>query len=99
MAGFDMDSQRSGTIPGFGRVEAGYIDFSAASQTAEVVTRCTSFWIGFGVADSTQSGGGGNNYSLIATTDGDISGENITFRRQSPQYDYDARFRYLLLGW
>ncbi len=99
MAGFELESQRSGTIPGFGRIEGGYIDFSATSRTAEVVTRCTSYWLGFGIADSTQSDGSGNNFSLIATTDGDISGNNVTFKRQGQYVGADARFRYILFGW
>ena len=97
MAGFDLDAQRSGTIPGFGRVEGGYIDFSATSATVEVPTRLTSTVLGFGLADSTQVDD--QNTALIATTDGDISGGNITFKRQGVGFLKDQRFRYMMFGW
>lgn len=99
MAGIDLASQRMGVLPGFGLVEGGFIDFSAASRTLEVPTRLTTCLFGFAIADSTQSGGGGDNYSLTATTDCDVSGGNVTFKRQGVHISSDARFRYLMIGW
>ncbi len=99
MAGIDLDAMRSGTIPGLGRVEGGRIDFSAGSRTVEVVTRLNTYWMGFAIADTTQSGSVGQSGTLVATTDGDISASNITFTRHGLTINADARFRYMLIGW
>ena len=101
MAGFDLDKQRSGTIPGLGRVEAGYFDFSDGASTTEVPTRLTanSYVMGFGIGDSTQVSGGGQTHQLVVTTDGDVStGGNVTFKRVG-YIDVSARYRYMLIGW
>ena len=97
--GIDLDAQRMGVLPGFGRVEGGYIDFSAASRTLDVPTRLTTCLLGFAIADSTQSAGSGANHALIATTDGDVSGGTVTFKRQGLYIEADARFRYFMIGW
>jgi len=97
MAGIDLDNLRSGLIPGSGIVEFNRVDFSAGSRTVEVATRLNTCWLGFGLADTTQSTEGVHN--LIATTDGDVSNGNITFTRHGPYFGADARFNIFLTGW
>jgi len=99
MAGFDLATQRSGTITGFGRIEGGIIDFSASSATVDVPTRLNTLLLGFGIADSTQSAGGGVPHTLIATAGGDVSSAAVTLKRQGPYIDADARFHYVLFGY
>lgn len=97
MAGFDLDAQRSGQITGFGTIEGGYFDFSAASNTVDVPTRMSKAVMGLGIARNNDTSTDIWN-SIIATTDGDITNGNITFRRQGDR-TADTRIYYILLGW
>ena len=94
--GFDLDTQRSGTITGFGMIEAGYFDISAGSGTIDVPTRMIKSVMGFGVA---KTGSPDVFGGIVATTDGDITGGAITFRRQSANELSDLRVHYILLGY
>ncbi len=96
MAGFDLDTQRSFTIPGGGRGEAGYFDISAWSRNAEVPTRLTSCYYGLATAESDTSN---INFHLVATTDCSISSGAITFRRHGMYIQEDTRFYYVVYGW
>ena len=97
MAGFDLDNVRGGVIPGAGPIEMGTMDFTAGGRTVEVVTRLNTCWMGFGIADSTQTTEGVHN--LIASTDADVSAGNITFYRHGPYVGAAAKFHYVLVGW
>ena len=94
MAGFDLDAQRSGTITGFGMIEAGHFDFSSGTRAVDVPTRMTNAVMGFAIAQSKSPGWQG----LVATTDGDVSNGAITFDRASGFEAEDLRVHYLLLG-
>ena len=98
MAGFDLDAQRGGTITGFGMIEGGYFDISSGSGTVDVPTRMSKAVLGFGIAQSSATSTDLVN-GIIATTDGDITNGNITFRRQSASELADLRISYVLLGW
>ncbi|KKN49903.1 hypothetical protein LCGC14_0638290 [marine sediment metagenome] len=96
MAGFDLAAQHGGQITGFGMIEGGYFDFSAGSQTADVPTRMSYAYMGFGVTRNNDVNSDVVD-SLIATTDGDITNGVITFRRQGLQAA-DSRVYYTLTG-
>jgi len=93
--GRDLDTQRSGTLPGAGRVDIGYYDISSGSLTVEVPTILTTCNFGIGMADMN----GDDNNCLVFNTDCVISAGNVTFRRNSGYTAEDVRFRYLLVGW
>lgn len=102
MAGIDLDAQRAGTIPGLGRVEAGFIDFSAGTDSLDVPTRHSpnTFIMGFGIAETVYVGVNQANQRLIATTDGDVTDGNVTFVLAGPSGQAgDVRVRYMLIGW
>lgn len=92
---FDLDAQRSGVITGFGMIEGGYVDFSSGSQTLDVATRMMKAVLGFGIARTNDP----DKQGLVATTDGDITNGNITFRRMTGYLDEDLRIYYILLGY
>lgn len=96
MAGFDLDKQKSGTIPGAGRCEYGYYDISSGSFTVEVPTRLNTCWFGIGLADMDT---GGDNNVLVFNTDCAITSGAVTFRRNSGYGAEDVTFRYFLAGW
>lgn len=93
--GFDLDSQRSGFITGLGMVEVGHFDFSSGSITQDVATRMTSALMGFGIAKTRIPDWQG----LVASTDGDITDGNITFRRHTGYLDETLRVHYQLWGY
>lgn len=97
MAGFELDQQRSGTIPGAGRIDFGYYDFSSGSATVEVPTRLTTCVFGLGMADYDSSAPGNNH--LAISTDCSVSSGAITFKRHGPYIEEDTRFRYIVIGW
>ena len=91
----DLDLQYDGLIPAGGlHVDLGYMDFSNGSQTVEVDTTLLKVNFGLGIAQ-TKSGG---NQTLVATTDGDVSGSKVTFRREGAFINEDARYSYMLVG-
>lgn len=96
MAGRDLETQRSGTIPGGGRADFGYYDISSGSWTVEVPTNLTTCFFGFGIADYDT---GGDNNTLVIPTDRVISSGAVTFRRTGPFANEDLRFSYFLAGW
>lgn len=96
MAGFDLATQMSFTLPGGGRGEAGYFDISAWSRVVEVPTRLTSCYYGKAVAETDTIN---QNYHLVATTDCSISSGAITFRRHGMYWQEDTRFYYEVYGW
>lgn len=94
MAGFDLDTQRSYTLPGGGRGESGYFDVSSRSRSAEVPTRLTSCYAGTAVAKTNST-----THSLIATTDCAITAGAITFWRHGQFAQEDVRYYYEVKGW
>ena len=94
MAGFELDSQKSFTLPGGGRGEAGYADVSSGSWTVEVPTRLVSCYYGKGIAKKVTA-----NNTLVVTTDCVITSGAVTFKRMSPFKGEDVRFYYELFGW
>ena len=96
MAGFDLAAQHGGQITGFGMIEGGYFDISAGSQTVDVPTRMSNAYMGFGITRNNDTATDIVD-SIIATTDGDITNGNITFRRQGLQAA-DTRVYYILTG-
>lgn len=96
MAGFDLDTQFSGTISGLGRIETGYADISTGSQTVEVPTRLAKCYFGLGLADYGITEGNG---SPPIPTDCSISTASaVTFYRCYGFDNEDLRFRYILIG-
>jgi hypothetical protein len=94
--GWDLETQKSGTLPGAGRIEVGYQDISSGSWTIEVPTQLTTCYFGLGMADYDT---GGDNNTLVFPTDCAISSGAVTFRRTGPYNAEDERFRYVLVGW
>lgn len=94
--GFDWDIQRLVTLPTGLHFECGYMDFSNGSPTTEVVTTMTNIISGFGIV---QTDDDGKNFGLVATQDGSISSNAVTFTRQTGYILEDARYYYVLLGW
>jgi len=96
MAGIDLASQYSGTLPGAGSVDVGYYDISAGSLTVEVPTRLTTCFFGLGIADYVTNG---DNNTLVFPTDCAVSTAGaVTFRRTGPNAGNDERFRYIMIG-
>lgn len=94
MAGFDLDAQRSFTLPGGGRGESGYFDISARSRSIEIPTRLTECYFGQANANLTSTG-----HSLLATTDCVITAGAITFFRHGQYAQEDVRYYYEVKGW
>ena len=96
MAGFDLDQQRSYTLPGGGRGESGLFDISSGSRSVEVPTRLTSCYAGWAIA---QTDTANIQHCLLATTDGSISAGAITFWRHGSFKGEDTRYYYEVKGW
>lgn len=92
---FDLTAQRGGRIPGFGRIEAGFFDFSLDSLTVEVATQLDYCIMGLGIAKSNDPDWQG----AIATTDGDVSSGYLTFKRSTGYEGETNRIHYFVLGW
>lgn len=104
MAGFDLERQRSYMLPGGGRGEAGYIDFSAASFCNALSTQMVSIyaWAAYPAIDFTlySNAGDVNTTEKSLTTDiGDISNSFLTVVRSTSRADVSARWFYEVKGW
>lgn len=101
MAGWDDSKQRSFTVPGGGRGEAGKVDFSAASYCAALPTRMTSIyaWQACPGIDPTSTTDV-NAFERMLTVDiADITNGNIIVKRQTARTDISATWYYQCLGW
>jgi hypothetical protein len=102
MAGFDLDLQKSYTLPGGGRGEAGRIDFSEGSFCQAVPTRLLSMYA-FGAHPAVDVTG--NSYDLnmfenrLTVDIGDISNSNIIVKRSTMRNDLSASYYYEAKGW
>lgn len=99
MAGFDDNKQRSFTIPGGGRGEAGYFEFSGTSITVDVPTRMTTMyeWNTQVAADPSYSLP--NPFTNGIDTDADISNGAVTFTRETMRADLSQKVYYSAKGW
>lgn len=103
--GFDLDKQRSYTLPGGGRGESGYIDFSIASYCAALPTQMVSiyYWNAHPAIDFTLYANHTkdlNMYENRLTVDiGDITNSNVIVYRATMRADVSARWNYELKGW
>jgi len=104
MAGFDLDKQKSYTLPGGGRGETSRIDFSADSFCQAVPTTMTSIyaWNGNPGIDVT---GTGATYDLnlwergISLDIGDITNSSLIVKRQTGRSDISATYYLDVKGW
>jgi hypothetical protein len=94
MAGFDLDLQHAGNVPGLGWVESGVFDISSGSRTVEVPTRLTTCNSGMGMADMSTV-----NNTTFLTTDRVITSSFVTFKRHGAFIGEDVRFSYFLTGY
>lgn len=104
MAGFDLELQRSYTLPGGGRGEAGRIDFDAGSYCAAVPTTMVSLyaWNATPAADVTSPGASLNINSTengIAINIDDITNSFIIAKRQTSRSDLSHSYYYEVKGW
>ena len=102
MAGFDLETQRSYTLPGGGRGEAGKIDFDAASFCQAVPTRLLSIYsfIGHPSVDVTGQSIDLNMWENGITCDiNDITNSNIIVKRSTMKNDVSATYYYEIKGW
>ncbi len=91
----DLDLQYDGLMPAGGHLfDIGAVDFSSGSSTAEAATVLLSVKAGMAIAQTKAAG----NQTLIATTDGDVSNGNLTFRREGAYISEDARYYYFVIG-
>lgn len=97
MAGFDLNTQHSYTIPGGGRAESGQWTFDHTARTTEVPTRLLYIydWQARPNADTNDL----NLYTNGITTDMSISSGAVTFTRQTTSLDVSITFQYTLKGW
>ena len=104
MAGFDLDLQRSYTLPGGGRGESGRIDFSAGSYCQAVPTTMITMyaWNASPGIDVTSPGASLdlNSTELGLSADiGDITNSFIIVKRQTNRTDVSASWYYSVFGW
>jgi len=106
MAGFDLDKQRSYTLPGGGRGEAGIIDFSSGSYCQALPTQMVSIysWQAHPAIDFTANSNSNQldfaMWEIRATVDiDDITNSNIVVHRQTMRDDVSARWYYEVKGW
>ena len=100
--GFDLDKQRSYTLPGGGRGEAGRIDFSSASFCQAVPTTMVSIyaWNAFPAIDVTGQAFDLNMFENRATVDiDDITNSNIIVKRSTFTNAFSASYYYEIKGW
>ena len=104
MAGFDLDKQKSYTLPGGGRGETSRIDFSAASFCQAVPTTMTSIYA-WNANPSIDVTGTGATYDLnlnergITLDIGDITNSNLIVKRQTASNDVSASYFLDVKGW
>ena len=103
--GFDLDKQRSYTLPGGGRGEAGYIDFSSGSYCQALPTQMITMyaWNAHPAVDFTLYANHTmdlNMWENRLTVDiGDITNSNIVVHRSTQRADVSARYYYSVKGW
>jgi len=102
--GFDLDKQRSYTLPGGGRGEAGTVDFSAGSFCQALPTQMINIyaWGANPAIDVTGTGATNdlNLYERGCTVDiGDITNSSIIVKRQTGRSDVSASYYYEIKGW
>ncbi len=100
--GFDLDLQRSYTLPGGGRGEAGRIDVSAASFCQAVPTTMITIyaWNAFPAVDVSGQSLDLNMFENRATVDiGDITNSSIIVKRSTFRNDLSASYYYEIKGW
>ncbi len=102
--GFDLEKQRSYTLPGGGRGEAGQIDFSSGSFCQAVPTTMVTMYAfnGNPAIDVTEPGA---TYHINSTELGlnsniaDITNSFIIVKRQTISNDVSASWFYEAKGW
>ncbi len=102
MAGFNLDTQRSYTLPGGGRGEAGRVDFDAASYCTALPTRMTSIYAFAAYPTEDVSGNSKdlNMWENRLTVDyDDISNASIIIKRSTMRADLSAHWNYEIKGW
>lgn len=106
MAGFDLDKQKSYTLPGGGRAEAGYIDFSSGSYCQALPTQMVTMysWMAHPAIDFTTNSNSTQRdfaqWENRLTVDiADITNSNIVVHRQTQREDVSARWYYEVKGW
>ena len=97
MAGFNLDTQHSYTIPGGGRAESGTFSFCSGAYNVEVPTRLLTIYKS--EACPAVNSNGLNLYATAITTDASISSGAVTFVRQTYKIDVSQDANYTILGW
>ena len=102
MAGFDLDLQRSYTLPGGGRGESGRVDFDAGSFCAALPTRLVNIyaWNAHPAEDFTGQTKDLNMWENRLTVDiDDVTNGNIIVKRSTMINDVSASWYYEVKGW
>ena len=102
--GFDLELQRSYTLPGGGRGESGRIDFEAGSYCTAVPTQMISMyaWNATPLADVTSPGALLNINSTengISINIDDITNSSVIAKRQTSRSDLSHSWHYSVKGW
>ncbi len=104
MAGFDLEKQRSYTLPGGGRGESSRVDFSAASFCQALPTTMTSIYA-FNATPGFDVTIPGSNFGLNSTELGctaniaDITNSFIILKRQTNRLDVSSTWYVDIKGW
>ncbi len=104
MAGFDLELQRSYTLPGGGRGESSRVDFDAGSYCAAIPTTMVSAyaWNAYPAADVTSPGVSLNINSTengISVNIADITNSFIIAKRQTNRSDLSHSWYVDIKGW
>lgn len=100
MAGFDINAQKSYTLPGGGRGESGKIDFSQNSFCSAVPTRLSSVYSysAFPAVDYTKANANVFTNDVVCDMSINTNG-SICFRRMCSRTDLSSSVYYTLQGW
>jgi hypothetical protein len=104
MAGFDLETQKSYTLPGGGRGETSRVDFSAGSFCQAVATTMTSIYA-WNANPSIDVTGTGATYDLnlyergLTVDIGDITSSGLITKRQTGKGDISASYYLDIKGW
>ena len=103
MAGFDLELQRSYTLPGGGRGETSRVDFSAGSYCQAIPTTMVSIyaWNAYPSADVTSPGA---SLNINSTENGisisnDITNSFVIAKRQTNRSDLSHSWYVDVKGW